>query len=162
MGDTMGVLFEVKEVLDFAEYIEQTGYEFYSEAAKKFSDHKIVELFKYLALEEMKHEKLFKNLAKSAATFDAEESYEGEFKAYMKEFCASHSLANRDTLRNSLDNLKTFEDVLDKAISFEKDSVVFFSELKYMSAFDKEQVIEKVIKEELDHLRKLLKFRIKR
>jgi rubrerythrin len=79
----------------------------------------------------------------------------------MKEFCASHSLANRDTIRTSLENLKTFEDVLDKALSFEKDSVVFFSELKYMGIFDRGQVIDKVIQEELDHLRKLLKFRIK-
>jgi len=157
----MGVLFDVKEVLDFAAYIEQNGYDFYSEASKKFSDHKIVELLEYLALEEMKHETLFKKLAKSADTFNAEESYEGEFNAYMKEFCASHSLASRDKLRTILDNLKTFEDVLDMAISFEKDSVVFFLELKYMAAFDKEQIIEKVIKEELDHLRKLLKFRIK-
>ncbi|MGO9380475.1 MAG: ferritin family protein [Dissulfurispiraceae bacterium] len=157
----MGVLFEVKEVLDFAVYIEQNGYEFYSEASKKFNDRNIVALFDYLALEEMKHEKLFKDLAKSADKFDAEESYEGEFNAYMKEFCASHSLANRDTLRTTLDNLKTFEDVLDQALSFEKDSVVFFSELKYMAVFDREQVIETVIKEELDHLRKLLKFRIK-
>jgi rubrerythrin len=161
MGDTMGVLFEVKEVLDFAVYIEQNGYEFYSEASKKFSDRKIVALFEYLALEETKHEKLFKDLAKSSNTFDAEESYEGEFNAYMKEFCASHSLANRDTIRTSLENLKTFEDVLDKALSFEKDSVVFFSELKYMGIFDRGQVIDKVIQEELDHLRKLLKFRIK-
>ena len=38
---------------------------------------------------------------------------------------------------------------------------MFFLELKYMAVFDREQVIEKVIKEELDHLRKLLKFRIK-
>jgi rubrerythrin len=161
MGDAMGVLFEVKEVLDFAVYIEQNGYEFYSEASKKFSDRKIVALFEYLALEETKHEKLFKDLAKSSNTFDAEESYEGEFNAYMKEFCASHSLANRDTIRTSLENLKTFEDVLDKALSFEKDSVVFFSELKYMGIFDRGQVIDKVIQEELDHLRKLLKFRIK-
>ena len=157
----MGVLFEVKEVLDFAVYIEQNGYEFYSEASKKFSDRKIVALFEYLALEETKHEKLFKDLAKSSNTFDAEESYEGEFNAYMKEFCASHSLANRDTIRTSLENMKTFEDVLDKALSFEKDSVVFFSELKYMGIFDRGQVIDKVIQEELDHLRKLLKFRIK-
>ena len=157
----MGVLFEVKEVLDFAVYIEQNGYEFYSEASKKFSDRKIVALFEYLALEETKHEKLFKDLAKSSNTFDAEESYEGEFNAYMKEFCSSHSLANRDTIRTSLENLKTFEDVLDKALSFEKDSVVFFSELKYMGIFDRGQVIDKVIQEELDHLRKLLKFRIK-
>ncbi|HTZ18324.1 MAG TPA: ferritin family protein, partial [Dissulfurispiraceae bacterium] len=122
---------------DFAAYIEKNGYDFYSQASKKFSDHKIVELLEYLAIEETKHETLFKKLAKSADTFNAEESYGGEFNAYMKEFCASHSLASRDTLRTILDNLKTFEDVLDMAISFEKDSVVFFLELKYMAAFDK-------------------------
>jgi len=157
----MGILFEVKEVLDFAVYIEQNGYEFYTEASKKFSDPKIVELFTYLSQEETKHEKLFKDMTKSADTFEAEESYEGEFSAYMKEFCATHSLANRNTIRNRLQSLKTFEDVLDMALAFEKDSVVFFSELKNMAAFDREKVIEKVIKEELDHMRKLLKFRIK-
>jgi rubrerythrin len=157
----MGILFEVKEVLDFAVYIEQNGYEFYTEASKKFSDPKIVELFTYLSQEETKHEKLFKDMTKSADTFEAEESYEGEFSAYMKEFCATHSLANRNTIRNRLQSLKTFEDVLDMALAFEKDSVVFFSELKNMAAFDRGKVIEKVIKEELDHMRKLLKFRIK-
>jgi rubrerythrin len=157
----MGILFEVKEVLDFAVYIEQNGYEFYTEASKKFSDPKIVELFKYLAQEETKHEKLFNEMAKSADTFEAEESYEGEFSAYMKEFCASHSLANRNTIRTSLEALKTFDDVLDMALDFEKDSVVFFSELKAMAAFDRGKVVEKVIQEELAHIRKLLNFRIK-
>jgi rubrerythrin len=157
----MGILFEVKEVLDFAVYIEQNGYEFYSEASKKFSDPKIVELFKYLSQEETKHEKLFKDMAKSADTVEVEESYKGEFSAYMKEFCASHSLANRNTIKNRLQSLKTFEDVLDMALAFEKDSVVFFSELKDIVAFDRGKVIEKVIKEELDHMRKLLKFKIK-
>jgi len=157
----MGFLFEVKEVLDFAVYIEQNGYEFYAEASKKFSDPKIVDLFKYLAQEETKHEKLFKDMAKSADTFEAEESYQGEFSAYMKEFCASHSLANRATIKSRLETLKTFEEVLDMALSFEKDSVVFFSELKDMTSFDRAKAIEKVIKEELTHIRKLLKFGIK-
>jgi rubrerythrin len=157
----MGILFDVKEVLDFAVYIEQNGYEFYTEASKKFSDPKIVELFKYLAGEETKHEQLFKEMAKKAEAIEAEESYKGEFSAYMKEFCASHSLANRNTIKQRLGKLKTLDDVIDMALSFEKDSVVFFSELKDIAAFDREKVIEKVIKEELDHMRKILKFKIK-
>jgi rubrerythrin len=158
----MGILFDVKEVLDFAVYIEQNGYEFYTEASKKFSDPKIVELFKYLAKEETKHENLFKDMAKSVGTYEAEESYEGEFGAYMKEFCASHSLADRKAIKTRLGKLKTLEDVIDMALSFEKDSVVFFSELKDLSDFDRGKSIEKVIKEELDHMRKILKFKIKR
>jgi len=157
----MGILFEVKEVLDFAVYIEQNGYEYYTGAAKKFAEPKIVELFQYLAQEEAKHEKLFKDMAKSADTFETEESYEGEFSAYMKEFCASHALANRNTISSVLGTLKTFDDVLEMALGFEKDSVVFFSELKVMAAFDWQNVIDKVIKEELSHIRKLLKFKIK-
>jgi rubrerythrin len=158
----MGILFEVKEGLDFAVYIEQNGYEFYTEASKKFSDPKIVELFKYLSQEETKHEKLFKDMAKSTDTFEAEESYEGEFSAYMKEFCASHSLANRNTIKKHLESLKTFNDVLDMALAFEKDSVVFFAELKDMVAFDRGKIIEKVINEELAHMRMLVKFKIKK
>ena len=53
----MSYLLDVKEILGFAVYIEQRGYEFYVEAMKKFPDPRATELFQYLADEEFKHEK---------------------------------------------------------------------------------------------------------
>ena len=58
----MTYLLDVKEILEFAVFIEERGYEFYVDAMKKFSEARITELFQYLADEEFKHEKVFKKL----------------------------------------------------------------------------------------------------
>jgi rubrerythrin len=152
----MGILFDVSEVLNFAVYIEQNGFEFYSEAAKKFSAPNIVELFKHLAGEEIKHENLFKKMADAAGGFEIEESVAGEYKDYMKEFCKNHSLADRDAIKGKVAGIHTIEDALEMALSFEKDSVVFFAEIKELTGFDGKGSVEQVIREELSHIRKLL------
>ncbi|MGO9612741.1 MAG: ferritin family protein [Dissulfurispiraceae bacterium] len=157
----MGNLFDVREVLEFAVYIEQNGHEFYTETLKKFSDPKFVELFRYLAEEEIKHEQLFKKMADASGIFEPEETYEGEYKEYMQEFCKSHCLADRQTLKSKVANIHTFDDAIEMALSFEKDSVIFFSELKSVTGFDREGSVEKVINEELTHIRKLLLYKRK-
>ena len=58
----MSYLLDVKEILEFAVYIEERGYEFYVGAMKKFGEPRATELFQYLADEEFKHEKVFKKL----------------------------------------------------------------------------------------------------
>jgi|SRR5208283_391601 len=155
----MGNLFDVREILEFAVYIEQNGYEFYTETLKKFSDPQFVGLFQYLAGEEIKHEQLFKKMADAAGSFEPEETYEGEYKDYMQEFCKSHSLADRQTLKSKVANIHIFEDAIEMALSFEKDSVIFFSELKSATGFDRAGSVEKVINEELTHIRKLLLYK---
>ncbi len=155
----MGYLLNVSEVLEFAVYIEQNGYEFYVEAMKKFADPDMTELFQYLADEEFKHEKFFAKLKEAAGHFTPPESYDGEYQAYMKEFCKAHSLANREAIKPKLAKLKTMNEVLDMALGFEKDSVVFFSELKGVVHSEQSGPVEKVIREELVHIRKIMDYR---
>jgi len=152
----MGAFFDVREVLEFAVFIEQNGFQFYSGAVKKLSDPKIVNLFNYLAGEETKHEELFKKMAQGAGDFIPRETYTGEYQEYMKELCKSHSLANREAIKGKVDGIKTLDEAVDMALSFEKDSIVFFTEIKEITGFDGDGVVQKVINEELSHIRKIL------
>lgn len=151
----MSYLLDVKEILGFAVYIEQRGYEFYVGAMKKLEDPRATELFQYLADEEFKHEKLFKKMMDEEGGFRPMEP-DPEYQAYMREFVKAHQLGDREAIQEKLARLKTLGDVLDLAMGFEKDSIVLFSELKELAARGSTAALEKVIREEMGHLRKIV------
>jgi rubrerythrin len=148
----MSYLLDVKEILEFAVYIETRGYEFYVGAMKKFGEARITELFQYLADEE------FKQLLEQSGGIKGE-SRDPEYQAYMREFCKAHSLADREATAARLAKASGIGDVLDMAMGFEKDSIVFFSELKEIYSKVDSAAVDKVIHEEMGHLRKIFQMR---
>ena len=155
----MSYLLDVKEILEFAVYIEERGYEFYVGAMKKFPEPRATELFQYLADEEFKHEKVFKKLMEQDGDLMKGER-DAEYQAYMREFVRAHQLGDKEAVNAKLSRLSTLDDILDLAMDFEKDSIVFFSELKGLYAKGHSAAIDKIIREEMGHLRKI--FQMKR
>jgi len=155
----MSYLLDVREILEFAVYIEERGYEFYVGAMKKLGEPRATELFQYLADEEFKHEKVFKKLMEQGDDVKSGE-HDPEYQAYMREFCKAHSLGDREAISAKLARLSSLEEILDLAMGFEKDSIVFFSELREAYARGHAGPLDKVIHEEMGHLRKI--FQMKR
>jgi len=154
----MSYLLDVKEILGFAVYIEERGYEFYVEAMNKFSEHRATELFQYLADEEFKHEKVFQKLMQQDGDFKKGET-DAEYEAYMREFCKAHSLGDKEAINAKLARLSSLDEILDLALGFEKDSIVFFSQLKDSFAKGHTAPLEKVIHEETGHLRRIFQMK---
>jgi len=156
----MSYLLAVKEILGFAVYIEERGYEFYVEAMKKFAAPRATELFQYLADEEFKHEMLFKKLLEQVDDAGpGNAAADAEYQAYMKEFVKAHSLGDKEAIRVKLARISGLDEILDLAMGFEKDSIVFFSGLKEMLAKERTAAVERVIHEEMGHLRKIFKMK---
>jgi rubrerythrin len=155
----MGQILNVGEVVEFAIYIEQNGYKFYVETIKKFSDEKLTTLFQFLADEEVRHEKIFKELLKRTGTVTPHESYPGEYEAYMKDFLKTHALANDEALKKTLASVKTLDDAVRMALEFEKDSIVLFSMLKKHIDDDNKPYVENIIQEEITHIFKINQYK---
>jgi rubrerythrin len=154
----MGQLVNVSEAVEFAIYIEQNGYKFYVETLKKFDDEKLMELFQFLADEELKHEKTFRGLLKKTGTFTPHESYPGEYDAYMKDFLKTHALANDETLQKKLADIKTIDDAVNMALDFEKDSIVLFTMVKKYIEDQNKGHVETIIQEEISHILKITQY----
>ena len=151
----MGNLLTASEIVEFAIYIEQNGYKFYVETIKKFKEKKFVELFQFLADEELKHEQIFKSLLKKIGTFTPHESYPGEYEAYMRDFLKTHALANDQTLKQKLDSISTPGDAVKVALDFEKDSIVLFTAVKKYIESSNHKIVEAIIQEEMTHIIKI-------
>jgi len=151
----MGKLLNMSEVLEFAIAIEQQGYKFYVETMKKMKEAKILALFQYLADEEFKHEHIFKDLQKKVGTFTPPESYPGEYETYMNDFIKSNFLKKIDDIQSTINSVEKIEDAIHIALDFERDSIVFYTALKKYIGDENQDIIEKIIQEELSHILKI-------
>lgn len=149
----------LNEVFETAIQIEKSGYEFYTEAAKKLPEYE--EFLTFLANEEVGHEAVFNEFKTRAISSDFQESIwnpDNIIDQYLK------SIANGAVFRKKTTNLDELfnkdvkiEDVIDWAIRREQDSVLFFTGLREsLKNGDDKEKIEDIISEEIKHIHLLM------
>jgi rubrerythrin len=139
--------------------LEENGLNFYKQAAKKFSGP-IADLFNSLAQEEEIHKSIFTNFLESlppeqATIYDPE----NETDDYLKMMARLNVFKNAPAdVEKLLAGITTVQEALKLAMTFEKDSIVFFVQLKNASDTLSDGVsVDRLILEEARHLRKLAK-----
>jgi len=153
----MGTEFNADEVLAMAERIERNGQGFYLMASEIVRDAGVSALLAELGVWEKGHEALFagmrKRLTKEQKAATAIDPYDEVF-LYLAAMADDHVFA-RDDLDPAmiLKQGMTPEEVLDLAVKFEKESILFFLGLKRMvpERLGADEV-EKVIREEIGHM----------
>ena len=153
----MSTHLDITQILDFAIHMEQKGYEFYTESAKKFNDLKLTQLFHLLAEQELNHERLFKQMKEKTGKSTALDDKADEI--HIKDYLGEFLFGKKKSLKEKVKPLQTIEEVIQLAFGIEKDSVVFYTALKKYVDKENESVIESVIQEEVDHVLKLQKFK---
>lgn len=155
----MSAQLDVNEILDFAILMEQKGYEFYTESAKRFNDLKLTQLFHLLAEQEFKHEKIFKKMKEKTGSLKSTTLDDKAEGIHIKDYLGEFLFGKKKSLKEKVKTLKTIEEVVQLAFGIEKDSVVFYSALKRYVDKEHEIVIETVIQEEVSHVLMLQKFK---
>lgn len=144
--------FQPSEIISLAIEVEEKGANFYRRLADKVEAEEVKKLLLYLSTEEEKHKKEFKNLGRDLTSFDPRETYEGEYLEYVQSTVDTHMFANEDLLEKAIETAGGPVDVVKLAISFEKDSILFFHSFRNLVSKEKQEVIDKLIKEEEGHI----------
>lgn len=151
----MWKIFQASEIVEFAIRIEQNGYAFYAGLEEKLTDPAVKELITYLKDEEKKHEETFKSLLPNLTPANLRESYPGEYEDYLKILVDTHVFGKVNSAEEALEKVESEVDALNFAMGFEKDTILFFRELKDLISEKDKEIINTLIKEEQSHLRKL-------
>ncbi|HDP94756.1 MAG TPA: hypothetical protein ENN40_05275 [Candidatus Aminicenantes bacterium] len=150
---------QIRDILEFAIAIETNGYKFYTETAKKFSGLKTVQLFHFLAEEELKHEHYFRSLMLQQPDFTPSSTLTDAYEIFRADFLNSFALANRDAFDQTIEAVHSLQEAVAQAIQFEKDTVVLYSSIrKHIDSRHHEQ-LSLIINEELGHIGRLLTLR---
>jgi len=152
----MGVHFNADEIFEIAERIEKNGARFYRKAAENTNDEKARKMLLELADMEDDHEKTFSEMRKDLQSSDRTPSRfdpDNETAAYLQAFADGHIFDVNSDPCEMLTGSESIVEVLKMAIGMEKDSVVFYLEMKEMVPPGAgQEKIQHIIGEERKHI----------
>ncbi len=152
----MSIEFNADEIFEMAVQIERNGGRFYRLAAKDEENPDARRLMLELAAREDDHEKIFMSMKEE---FSASEKVSKTFDPHGEAASYLRALADRRVFDLTIDPTDFFnhpqslENILQKAIDLEKDSIAFYLGMREMvpQKLGQDQ-IDHIIKEEMRHI----------
>ena len=161
----MGLIFNAREVFEIAEQIERNGGKFYRHAAHTVTDEKAKKCLLKLAEMEDVHESFFASLKEQFSPSEEVEGLpdsENQVLAYLQAMAEGKVFGNIEDITSKIIPESTFNQIINTAIGFEKDTIVFFAAIKGLvpEKLGKNK-IDSLICEEVSHIAILLDERAK-
>jgi rubrerythrin len=143
--------YSIDEIMEMAIRTETLGYQFYTTMAEKFKkDEELARLFTTLASKEKVHEKTFTELKTMVTKEGSEPVQWEEVSNYMRAFVESEFFLGKGKALPSMDHVKTVRDAAKFAMGFEKETLLYFYELR--TIIKEKEIVDKVINEERSHI----------
>jgi len=151
----MGNLFCANEVIEMGIQIKNDGKDFYVKIAESSRANKVKDIFRWLAEQQDRHIKAFEDILASVEKCVPYEAYPGEYSAYLGVLVGDHTLGKEKKPKKFAQKVKDNAEAIDLAIDFEKDSVLFYHEMKNVVREKERMIIDELIKHEQEHIRRL-------
>lgn len=149
------LFFSGGEIIEVAVQIERNGLAFYRSLAGSMKHEDVKNLFNHLADEEEKHIKSFQSIYKSFEDYKPAITDEEEYYDYIRMLAEMNVFTKKEGIDEVINKVKDKKDALDMAIRFEKESIIFFVEVKGFVREAQRDAVEELVHQEQKHLRKL-------
>ena len=151
----MSISFSGSELINIAIGIERRGIVFYDIMTSSTKNAVARDVFQYLANMERQHIQIFQSMLEEADKYQFPETYASEYTVYLQALVDSAVFT--DDLVTSEMAAKADSDIeaMELAIGAEKDSMLFYYEMKEIMPQRAQPTVNKIIAEEKSHLRQL-------
>jgi rubrerythrin len=153
-----------KSIINFAIKIERGGEIFYNTVAGKIRDEEISDLFKLLSAEETRHKQDFKEIGKKMFGFGKADLVEVITKenSIINAIVSSLIQKSSEKISEYSKRIKNKVEVIEVAIGFEKDTILFYYEIMdLMKDEESQKVLNRIITEERRHILRLMNLKKK-
>jgi rubrerythrin len=150
------VFFQAADALELAMGIETNGEAFYNAVKEKAEDDQVKALFGDLATQEVKHRAVFRKMSqdfKGNMLMSAEEW--DDYQQYLQATVHSALFEGPDRALAAADEAKDEKEAVEMAIGFEKETLLFFYNLRDLVNERQKKTIDRIIAEERSHVRRL-------
>jgi rubrerythrin len=158
----LSIVFSSGELINIAIGIEKRGITFYDIMARSTDDVQAREVFEGLVRMEREHLKTFQDMLGEVGGQPPPEASDREYSGYFQALVDS-AVFTDDMLTSDAAAAESDLQALDLAIGAEKDSILFYYEMKDIMPRRFVPLVERIIAEEKSHLQQLteIKKRIK-
>lgn len=151
----MSISFSGSELINIAIGIERRGIVFYDIMAKSTKNAVARDVFQYLADMERGHIQIFQGMLAEADKYQIPETYAGEYTAYLQALVDSAVFTDDFVTSEMATKAGSDIEAMELAIGAEKDSILFYYEMKDIMPQRAQPTVNKIIAEEKSHLRQL-------
>jgi len=146
-------MFSSGDIIDLAIQIEKNGEKVYRDALRGVKDQSVASVLKWLADEEVEHGKWFSELKRAVRKVPVDKRVEDMGRHILQGILGDESFSLKEA---DLQNPGGVENLINMAIEFEKDTVLFF-EMFESFLEDRESLdhLKRIIEEERRHIQVL-------
>ena len=155
----MGNIFSASEVVEMGIKIEANGRDFYRETAARSKNGPAIKTFESLAMEEEDHIKRFESILSKVKKYEPSEAYPNEYFSYIKSLSGEYVFTESKKGSEIAKTVNSDKEAVDLGIGFEKDSILFYEEMKKFILEGEKNIVDKLLDQEKVHLRKLNELR---
>jgi len=149
------IFFSGSEIVELGIRIEKNGRDFYKTLVEQSQHPEAKKIFQYLTEEEEKHIAVFQNILEALPKYKPTESYPEEYFSYLRALSEELVFTKEKTGGEIAQRIKTEREAVELAIGFERDSILFYYEIKKAVLGSEQKIVDKLIEQEQEHLRKL-------
>ncbi len=151
----MSLTFSGSELINIAIGIERRGIVFYDIMARSTENAVARDTFESLTDMERAHVQIFQDMLAEADKYQVAETYAGEYAAYLQALVDSAIFTDDMITSEMATRAESDIEALELAIGGEKDSILFYYEMKDIIPQPAQPTVNKIIAEEKSHLRQL-------
>jgi rubrerythrin len=149
-------VFQAGQALEMAMGMENRGEAFYRAASDKSDDPELKELFAELAAQERGHYKAFEQMAQGVEPRpELPEPVASEYQAFVEVALGQAAFQGEDKALRLAEQAEDRETALRAAMGLEKDTMLFYYDLREMVHESDREIISDIIREEKKHLARL-------
>jgi len=148
----VAVTFSGSELINIAIGIEGRGIAFYDTMARSTENAAARDAFQYLADMERMHIQIFQGMLGEADKYQPPETYAGEYAAYLQALIDSAVFTDDAITSEMATRASSDIEAMELAIGAEKDSILFYYEMKEIMPQRAQPTLNKIITEEKSHL----------
>ena len=149
-------IFQATDIIEMALELEKSGEIFYGAVAKKAASAEVQALFEDLAEQEKHHYAAFEKM--SGTVWDQSQATGEEWDQYLMYLQATIQSAffqGSDKALVLAEQVSDDKEALQMAVDFEKETMLFFYDLRDKVSEADKPVVEGIIAEEKNHMRRL-------
>ncbi|MFC1903968.1 ferritin family protein [Chloroflexota bacterium] len=155
----MPIHFPASELINLAMGIEKQGVVFYDIMARSTEESATRQVFQYLAEMEREHIQIFQNMLGEAGKYQISDAYTKESATYFQTLIDSAVFTEDMATSEMATKVDNDISALELGISAEKDSLLFYYEMRETMTESAHPVINKIIAEEKLHLNQLIELK---
>lgn len=150
----MSIQLSGADIIDLAVQSEVHGEAFYHQAARKADRADAKALFQFLAKEEARHRQVFEELSAGIVVTEVDPTTWQEAVEYIVD-TVDRALFEAKAPIRAIPTAATVEDMLRLAAGFEKQTLLFFYQLRDLVQPANRALLDEIIAEEKRHVRRL-------